>query len=536
MKEINQDNFDLIRVLLVDDMPEGLPRPASRGAPDVPVMASAYSKWFEFRWLATPEECREFRDLSWLISQHNPRLLTAHGWIPELLVVDYALTQDTRTVAERVEGDCKWLDRLSPLPKLRGCAAGLPGNHSLDHKPVPVHAPAGSEYWGCFIGGLLLNTFGEHPCAPVTVTRYDQETLKRRAVDAAFFEYLMDVQSSGLLKAQGRTSSPPWKEVLESGAENLLHRLRALAKAGIVIVSLEDLLSLAENGTHPVLTVTSRYGRRRYPVDGIFIKAPAGEQRAEAARVWARKLLQEAWYDAFLQAEKNGFECSLQELIAGRKVANDLWKAYDSDELEEHFDARLKMSHLLATSEKQEGDIQFGESEAAELKQLFEKFGVADPNDRKGCSEGYWDLRESDVPSGAQRWAVLLSLVRLLHRRHQAISRSHDLPEDVLPQGKRLSFEKPVDADDLYLVLFPIAKNPLKLPWHAKDPSRAKNAWQQHLSRLDIAPGDILKGKGLHLGERMILRMYAESLEYDWKTDDSPPAKSLLGGAGVASS
>ena len=118
MKECDRDEFDPIRVLLVDDMPDGLPRPTPRGAPDIPAMASAYGKWFAFRWLATPAECCEFRDLSWLISQHDPGLLATHGWVPDLLVIDYALTQDTRTVADRVHNDRDWLDRLSPLPDL----------------------------------------------------------------------------------------------------------------------------------------------------------------------------------------------------------------------------------------------------------------------------------------------------------------------------------------------------------------------------------------------------------------------------------
>src|SRR4051812_33296590 len=90
---------DKINILLIDDDPEGLWKrdPTTRGLPAYPGISSApgdaidRSTLFDVRWIATPEEAREFRDLSRLIGEHEPAKLQRDGWVPEVVVVDYLL-------------------------------------------------------------------------------------------------------------------------------------------------------------------------------------------------------------------------------------------------------------------------------------------------------------------------------------------------------------------------------------------------------------------------------------------------------------
>lgn len=241
-----------LRVLVVDDIPSGLSKdlrwPNNFDRP--PKMSSEFDAWFEFRWVATPQEACEYRNISWLIAQRDARTLGEDAWVPELLLIDYALTQDSRTVADRVNNQNDWIERLSPLPSLRRCAKKLSIEFPAKQEAPDFKAPpAGSEYWGCFIGGLLMNTFGDHPCAPLTITRADQATLKTQAVDAAFFEWLMAVQSTNLLRADGRTTSPPWRDVLPPAVAHLRRRMLVLAKTDIIRLSLEDLCLWQRTGS-----------------------------------------------------------------------------------------------------------------------------------------------------------------------------------------------------------------------------------------------------------------------------------------------
>jgi len=146
----------------------------------------------------------------------------------------------------------------------------------------------------------------------------------------------MDVQSSGLLHASGEGSSPSWHDIIPRAVPNLRHRLEALAKANIIRISLDDLLSLCKDGSYPVLTVTSRYGRRRYPVTALFIDGSVEPHE------WATTLLCQMWEQS--GETMSGFEQTLKDLNAGRDLAKKLWDVYCSPRV----DNRVRLSSLLA--------------------------------------------------------------------------------------------------------------------------------------------------------------------------------------------
>jgi len=519
--------YDKIRILLIDDMPTRLPQDSrwdkdDRGPPQIDI---DYEDWFDFRWIATPQEACEYRDLSWMLAQHDPMLLDSDGWVPELLVLDYALTQDMRTVSSRVGNEQKWVERLSPLPPLRRRARLLFSKAPVERKAFQLLPPAGSEYWGCFIGGLLMNTFADHPCAPITITVYDQPTLKSKAVDAAFFEWLMDTQSNGLLRAGGQMDSPSWHDIIPQGIVNLRHRLLALAKANIIQVSLEDLLSLADSGNHAVLTVTSRYGRRRYPVAGLFADAPS-ESRATAASEWSRVFVEQAWIAAEQPGSASSFDQTFNDLNRGRAFAQLLWDAYCNDNL---FGRRMRLSELLGRKTGRTRDkAALSPDDEQELKELISYFSIADagrPN--PSCGRNFVELRHPDYDAPARRWAVLLIVVRLLHDRHCAVDvdrRLRGLPS-TRDREIDIALEAPITPADVYLALFPIAQTPVVLPWHAQkaDPT---GSWSRYLKDLKLDLKELLDGEGKQVttsGERLMLRMFAESVgaeHDDWGPDD----------------
>jgi len=537
MSRREEPEFDKIQILLVDDMAEGLTRPTARGAPDVPAMGRDYADWFDFKWLATPEECCEFRDLSWLIGQNNPRVLAESGWVPEILVIDYSLTPDHRTVSSRVHGFDGWEDRLSPLPGLRKCARETIENPPTDRRAFHLQPTAGSEYWGCLVGGLLINTFGDAPCAPVTITRYSQQQIENLSVDTVFFEWLMDVQSSGLLRAAGQAYSPPWQEIIPTGVANLRHRLVDLARASIVFLSLEDLLAMADDVEHPALSVTSRYGRRRYPVAGLFVDVDADE-RSGAAAAWARGLLVDTWDQTSSDRLRPDFEQTVKELRQGRVLAESLWDAYCDDEL---VGKRLRLSELLARERGQSTDPTPLESEEiSELAALKGHFAIRNPEKANpSCERGCVELRQPECGTTARRWATLMIVVRLLHDRYRAVLRAREyLGRGRHEQRIDPALEAPIAPADVYLALFPVPQTPAILPWHAKKSDPA-SSWGRYVKELDLDLKEVLSQDGswdASRAERWLLRMYAASVGArnedwglaEWRRD--PTAEALLFG------
>lgn len=435
---------DKIQILLLDDNPNGLPRdhrwPDEKGGP--PEMDVDFEELFEFRWLATPHEACEFRDLSWLIGHHDPQVLQADGWLPELLVIDYALTQVEGTVEQRFPG-CEWLHQISPLPDLRRCANRLLKHPPTNRAPIDVGKPAGAEFWGCFIGGLMMTSFADHPCAPVTITRYNPQTLRDQAVDAAFFEWMMETQSGGQLRASGRSASPSWYDIIPSGTAALRERIRSLAKANIVQISIDDLTRLADHADHPVLTVGSRYGRRRYPVAGLFID---GNDDPSA---WSSELL------ADLVPELDEFE-------AGVNLAKQIWNAYNDTGAQKR---NFRLSELL----QKERDHVLDADEIVELKGLKDESGYEASTDKRGrvsakLTNPEWiaEIRMGEYSQRSRRWAALVLMQYLEHRLAAAVREATRRDQPGLHA---------ISPHHAYFLLFPLAQTPAILPWH--DPNKS---------------------------------------------------------------
>lgn len=513
-----------IRVLLIDDDPSGLLGqepligdkrhfiPCIYEEGDGEGVKPELASLFDLRWLATSRESREFRDLSMAVASRSPKRLGVQGWVPEIVCFDYAMTGVPNAVRDRGFPP-EVVELLSPLGPLRECAESLDLNVPIP-PPVPdTGSPKNADNHGLFAGGMIFSTFSDHPCAPVATTVKGSEATI--GTEAAFFEWMLEHESHGTFTNKGR-QVPSWNDLLCSGMPALRMRLVQLVKAGIVQVALNDLLALAVDGSQPTLTVCSRYGHRRYPVAGLFI------DKTEDPSQWALGLLQSAWWDIG-SGDGVGFDEGVSSLAQGRSICDKLWHAYDSEEVNQLFEDRIRLSEMLALGEA---------ADHTELEGHLRTFGIAGVPDPVECSKATWDLR--DLATGdavAQRWAVLFCIVRLLARRVEALRLSHEWPEEVLHR-ERLAFDKPIDADDLYALLFPIAKNPLVLPYHSSDPSAAKNAWQAVLSRLGINLKKLANGsQRLRIGEAIILRMFAaeEDIGYDLDNDDCLLAKALAG-------
>jgi hypothetical protein len=527
MPENNNGAHDKIRILLVDDEPNGLRRPDDPSAPNVPELGEPYKQYFDFRWLATPEEAREYCDLSLDITRRNPKLLGRDGWIPEILSIDYALTQDRIQLHRRPGVSAEWYAKLSPLPSLRTIASSLgietekfiPKEGELD--PLLKSLGRGNEFWGCFVGGSILSSLSDHPCGPVTVTKFSQETIVTTRPDAAFFEWFMTFKSGGLLKAKGLESSPPWETIICEGVKNLQERIKQLAKHGIITLHLNDLLQLSHHKNYPLVTFTSRYGTRRLLIQGLFINERDEQTQQESAKKWASDIMRDALSCLASGQSPSQYTTTLNEVEEGLRKAKQLWELWESDQLPAYLEFSRVMGqayHALKV-EKRELD----EKENSELDEWCSKHGLVLTNVVSSLRSKKYTLpgtHESEIrnlrcSNGAiRRWAVLFTITRLACMAHHA---SLAISEDVI-----------ISEHDVFLALFPLAKN---LPYylhektetgeHKKDlkelcrnGSFSRGQWGD----IGISVSDILDGAnwdsnshGVFPFERRVLQMYAAS-------------------------
>ncbi|HEX7331523.1 MAG TPA: hypothetical protein VF290_08480 [Pyrinomonadaceae bacterium] len=537
-----------IRVLLLDDNPsslnlieeiDGVPCdfPQVSDSATTEVSMPELEEFFELRWLASAAEAREFRDLSLLVSRTTPEALIREGWIPEIFCFDYALTGKDNPIEQRFFPD-ELTNRLSPLSNLRRYVTTANLSTLKISNPPHVNVAQGDDNYGCFAGGLIFTAFSDHPCGPVALTRKGDN--KTAGTEASFFEWMLESEVHGTFTKKGRPE-PQWRELIPDGITVLRSRIEELARGSIIRVSLDDLIALSASGKHEVLTIRSRYGLRRLPVRALFLDYKPS-QREEAARNWAVRVL-----DKIFSGTEADFKLTLDDFMQGRNLAQILWTAYDSDDLVK----RLRLSELLARN----GNHHAGKppaEEQSELEELKRYFGVDDVEARSMCGANYVDIRNERFSDRQKRWAALIIIVLLLARSAKVRNK---LQGERHTESKQSGYDynicQPLQAADVYLALFPLARDPLILPFHGgRDPG---SQWGKPLTRLNdprrgpslrdnwgniaLKVYDVLNGLpwnedaqqpkdtwtyGLMPGERQVLQHFAHSIGFgddEWEKD-----------------
>ena len=524
------DAYDLMTVLLIDDEPKGLSREyrlsdgkgtafcpmfqVARTAPDAENDLK-FDDCFRLLWLASPSEAHEYFDYVMNLARVRPEVLGELGFVPDLLLFDYALTGDMRRVDERGLR-YELVSDLCPLPALAAAhqkhlGIGLDevgrGISSCPPEPPDVQAGVRNDNFGCFSGGLIFMAFDDYPCGPVALTRKGQD--KTIGTEAAFFEWMLHRQSDGTFKAAG-TVDLNWSTLLRRGVKAIRTRLGELARGHRVTIDLVALFDLADETDRPDLPVLTAYGLKRYPVDALFLDMPPRSRRT-AAKAWADSIIAE-----LVQPGLDLPAGTPQDLRAAERGADRLWEAWRDDK---DFEDRRTLSDLLSRAKPS-----LTPDEIFKLSTLESYFEVRYNNrGKKGhptgeCQDNWIDLRRVDDPPVVRRWASLIVIVRHL------LDMSHSKPT----------------LKDVYSWLFPIPCKPLVLPadpsssWKADladltkdslgrsfDPNdlfqkdgvpRRRKKGADPVADADAEPGDDAREGVVSHSERRLLRSYALSV------------------------
>ena len=330
--------------------------------------------------------------------------------------------------------------------------------------------------------GLVLGTFyaamtSPHPAGVVPITSYSSlaaNPVVRMMHD--LYQRILKVDFSNFI-VSGETRS--WANVLPLGVQAFRKRVETLHGDGDIHPSFSDLMKIY-NGTGDILTIRSKHATRELPVRGIFIDYDDDSWR-EAAKTWAEELLV-------------GIigEGQLDTLRRAEEIAAELWRKYSSEANDRFVKKRRRLSTLHERREE------LDETERKVLKDLYEFFRVLSP-EKKGasCEKHTIDIRDYDLNDATLRWTSLFVLLRLLHRVVLARKSWGYLfdPSQTPPPSLQS-----VSEDDWMLAMFPVAKNPLVLPFATDSRSSdfASTGWGQLFSRvtgdLVLNPRHVISG------------------------------------------
>src|SRR5262245_14568575 len=289
--------MDKIRILLLDDKPDF----AWDLLSGRPVLPTALQRHFELIWLQNAVEGKWVLDAFDAIEARKPQGLTACKLPPEILIFDYALTHGGREA--RPLGD-----PTNPIPGIQAVIRrhGLSNAREAIEEiepPPDTGVGQGNDRTGCYVGGELARAFSSHPCGAVpTTARVDTV-----GSDAAFYEWLNREYLLDMFRHKSRTA-PKWLPLLSRGVNCFRERAIRLAGTGLARIDVEEIRRLSEDPNAlrgKTVTLRSKFGTRRLPVDGVFLDS-LNEDPVEpyelVARDWANRMLQALFRD-YGQAE-----------------------------------------------------------------------------------------------------------------------------------------------------------------------------------------------------------------------------------------
>ncbi len=616
-----------IKILLIADNAEHLSLDC------IPDLACALDRdgreireYFDLSWVATPQECRVYYDLTSLIDAKNDKQIISE--LPDIILMDYALTTNemafdvihnlvdssSESLSE-IQTNCRpfaipvevflglkrpenleIVDKISPLPSLRKLAeessvpeSEIEKTRFTEHElhPLPeeanyvVHDRASAsnncvdyqhDHMGALAGLAIYDRFSSR--YPVSLVAHTAMTKKNVAnTPTAFLEYLHERDAGETFKNKGNKANS-WKRLIHEGVRTYRKRAVELALNDCVSFALDGLLTLAdENARLPqTIRIKSAFGEKELPLNGLFVDYENVVERRQAAREWAKEILQ-----GLCRVQPNGL--TENQLVQARQISCELFERYCSQGYRKLRRERNKLSRLIAdvfdyfkgadlhdtddywNSVRTEVDKQAQEINVEipylqvcvsneierqsradgrkiddyrdRFNRLFELPCADVPNVRNAvppCIAGSYTIINCGCRDGiVLRLATLFTYARLLVLLLQFIRKTNNGERRVRKFANEKSFASLMsgasfDSCLLYDALFPLPATPLVLPWEKRGTGDPAGAWNINrffgrdnaVSIRDLAQGNV---DVLRPGELFILDSFFAGLSTEYAVE-----------------
>jgi len=471
-----------IKILVIDDRPLGL----FRGECDSPFDPLGendlhLSDHFDAKWISTLEECREYIDSHWELARKFPTELGGErGWIPDIIIFDYSMTGDTRTLQQRN------LSRHSPLNILRSLTASHGITIAASGQAPSCGRGSPFDTNGCYAGGIAYLLMQDHPCGVCPFTMQDNDEAK----DADLFEWLLtNIGHNQFRNKKGKEYN--WYKLIASSIPTLRSQISHLIFSEQVHFSLEQVGNLCrKNFGEEILTIYDRYGQHDYPLDALFIDIQSS-YRHDFITWWARKLMtclfeklkgsrvETTPINLEPSAEEEGglvrqIEATvpdpLTEFRTAEEIVNSLWRFYQTKPTDlPPTLQKLGCSEIPLLRFRINNYLQrdYDPEEREIFDALMEYFGIEDQPKKKGehnwvCTASHrvygFDSCDNYLPQ-ARRWAALLMIIKLLELRQEGIRYIETLDPEIQSSPTivhaRTALNSPITKNELLMALFP---------------------------------------------------------------------------------
>lgn len=494
---------------------------------------------FELGWLQSPRDVVEFRTLSdMLIRQNGSQVLIEKGFVPEIILFDYRLSEGLNKYIDIDEDEYKkviptykmslelgkkphrffdWdneneysekkqelksqypnftAEQISSLAKVQVKKQIQDKNKA--NEPSSFSNP--KDDMGCYAGGIIALHFKDHPCVGTPITSKEGET--DISNDALYFEWLLEKDFDNQFgKKYGR--KPYWDVVIPHAVKLLQDRINSLVIKNKITLNLTQLLNYAGKDipteqNKRVFTFQSVYGMRHLPLDGLFIDVEEAN-RNESIKNFAKVCL-----DLHLKNANDGLTKDVLE--AAIKFCAALLEQYDNKEGK--FLERIRFSQL-----KQKADNStITTKQQTELDGFYTKLGMN--KDAKEYNDAF-DLRHYNGPNDnlVKRYAALFVMVNIYNRYLEFKESNADKAEF---KGKPYLFTQPEKMDYL-LAIYPRPATPLVMPLHGEsdglDNDLKRTTKRTSTDTAGILINSVLNKKdGISDGEKFLLQSYANGI------------------------
>ncbi len=477
------------------------------------------SNHFNLKILQHPEEIKEYLAMcSKVVETKGANYLShADGVIPDIVVFDYMLNENFTT---STKNSISYATVMKPIREmfnptysfLKKEYDDIFGNYVLfperssnytdeilfrqinydkGHRLAKTIekdiANTKDDEFGLYAGVLIVRFFKEYvTCGlPATFNKKDRGSLQPTA---KYFEWLNGYDLESALQRENK-GNKNWKNILSDGAALLRKRIESQLATGKIMIAYSHLNELSKEKLpgERVFTFESIYGSKNLPLDGLFIDVGKNERDA-TINEWAKVLLG-------VYASKSGFK--FNEYEKAKDISLSLIKQYQANE---EVDKRDKLSELVVK-------LILGNLSAEEdktLQDLMSHFGVSDRaiklfmegQDAENSNLTKHDVDFRKLKTGLPKIDRLIVLFSdlWLHKVYQDFTKRAGKGEEQFYLINQL-LERP-GYNELRAVLFPIAKNPLVLPYHfmylpekyqetksGKKKRDPFDSWDKHLGR-----------------------------------------------------
>lgn len=316
---MNAIQYDKIRILWIDD------REAGTAAHPEDVLTDELSKWFTITHHQKDEKAWSYISVADFVPHFEDFWFDDNRSVlpPDLIVMDYNLGKLTGLKESK-------RSREELLAKaIRASQKAMMETESSDPRD---ESPSGeTNHDGLLLGLICGALLHEHPMGLVPMTLYEHKMPESVTTLQEIVKPFLGVNFENVgIPADDRT----WSKLVRSGVARLRDRICQLYEESSLVISFSDLTTLADNPDHEVLTIRSRFGKRRLPVRGLFIDVKDDRKREEAITKFANDLLKSL-------VPKEEYEDAVQ-------LAEEVWTAYDNTRLVEE---RARLSSLLAPTD-----------------------------------------------------------------------------------------------------------------------------------------------------------------------------------------